>query len=456
MKLNGDEIISSEDISIEKVPEIKSLNPLTVIAAYPTEFKVSLKNSDEASSVSKYVWDFGDNKTKTTTENKVIHTYDKIKNYVLKVSISNNNSFSSDKTFNITVKNPKDAINDVLNQKLDSLNKIKSEINGFDSFEQTSLSGTIGVDNLENSLSSLQQRNASAVSDDDYVNIMKDLINLSIPDSVFKSKVTQPIKFYPSEENVNVGVLQSIAGGDYGSEGDIQKAVLAWYLDNVDADITSSEFSADYDNSISKVSTFFKISINSNPNRGDSFFVMPLLDNLKFKEDYQDTEINGYTYINIPPEGKTIEFSTTENLDFNSLPAFVSPSISELPIISANVSPSQEKLPKIAIIILSVILALIIGFILYLILQTWYKKKYEDYLFKNKNNLYNMVIYIQNSKKKGVSNEEIEKRLRKSGWHTEQIDYVMRKYAGKRTGLIEIPIGKVLKIFSKKDPDFKK
>ena len=95
-------------------------------------------------------------------------------------------------------------------------------------------------------------------------------------------------------------------------------------------------------------------------------------------------------------------------------------------------------------------LVLFIGFIAYIILQEWYRRKYEDYLFKNRNSLYNLISYIEGVKKKGVKNEEISKQLKKSGWNSEQITYIMKKYAGERTGMFEIPVNKILDFFKKK------
>ncbi len=91
------------------------------------------------------------------------------------------------------------------------------------------------------------------------------------------------------------------------------------------------------------------------------------------------------------------------------------------------------------------------GVILYIFLQTWYKKKYEDYLFKNRNDLYNMITYIHNAKNQGLKEKEISIKLKQAGWSYEQVKYVMKKYAGKRTGMLEIPIEKILKNIKNKE-----
>jgi hypothetical protein len=77
--------------------------------------------------------------------------------------------------------------------------------------------------------------------------------------------------------------------------------------------------------------------------------------------------------------------------------------------------------------------------VIYIVLQRWYRKRYEDYLFKNKNDLYNLFNFIEMQRRKGASESDIHGKLKKAGWSSEQIKYSMRKHAGKRTGM---PFGK--------------
>ena len=90
------------------------------------------------------------------------------------------------------------------------------------------------------------------------------------------------------------------------------------------------------------------------------------------------------------------------------------------------------------------VFVLLVAIAVYAWLQAWYKKKYESYLFKNKNNFYNLINYFHNSKSKGWTDGEIVSKLKKAGWKSEQINYIMKKYAGKETGMAEISIDKIL------------
>ena len=62
------------------------------------------------------------------------------------------------------------------------------------------------------------------------------------------------------------------------------------------------------------------------------------------------------------------------------------------------------------------IIVLVVAFGLYILLQEWYKRNYENYLFKNKNNLYNLLFFIKNAKAKGLRESAIVSKLKKSKW----------------------------------------
>jgi hypothetical protein len=52
-----------------------------------------------------------------------------------------------------------------------------------------------------------------------------------------------------------------------------------------------------------------------------------------------------------------------------------------------------------------------------------------------------MMVYIQTSKKRGMSREETLKNLKKAGWSREQISYAIQKYEGKKIpGMINHPM----------------
>ncbi|MAG78832.1 hypothetical protein CMI40_00450 [Candidatus Pacearchaeota archaeon] len=448
----NDEKIFSEEINVEKIPEIISITPTVVMAANPTEFSV-IVTSDTGTNITDYEWDFGNGETKKTNTNKVSYTYKSTGKYDLKITVTDSNKRSSYKVFNIDVETPIQAVNMTLNKKLENINNLKLQINGLPIFYQHSLNPILDLDNLEDTIEGIQKNYAAASSDEEYTNILINLFNLNTPKLITITKTADSLSFYPDKNNINLEVLKEIGGGDYNSsdKDEYINAIFSWNEENINTKISFKEISIDYEDRIEPAINIFELNMDEkNDLTYNSYIVFKELKNLSFKENYLEKKESGYIYINSKDIKNTITFSTTENVDFASLPLFISPAINRLSLTkdSSFVEEGGKK-SRWIIFILVLFLLLFLGFVLYIIMQEWYKRKYENYLFKNRNNLYNLISYIENSKKKGLKDREIINKLRKSGWKSEQIIYVMRKYSGKRTGMFEVPVEKILSIFKK-------
>ena len=131
---------------------------------------------------------------------------------------------------------------------------------------------------------------------------------------------------------------------------------------------------------------------------------------------------------------------------------FTSPEISRLPLTEVSIGPGEEPKKRWWLFIAIIILLLIIGLGVYIVLQEWYKRRYEDYLFKKRNDLYNLVIFIQASRDKKIKDSVIAAKLRKVGWSSEQVTYAMKTHSEKRTGMLEVPVGWILSFFEKEQP----
>ncbi len=449
--LNEEEIFS-EEIIVEEVPIIRSLTPTITASAFPTLFEVTVNLSNY---IIKYEWDFGNGDQKITTTNKIIYAYNSTGQYELKVSVTDSNQKSSYKVFNIIVESPKELINKTLNKKLEDLIRVDSQIKEFEIFYQDRLNSILETEKLERELISIQKNYNKAGSESQYNEIMTELLGLKVPESVTISKSANLISFALDKDKINLNVLQLIGRGNYdlNNEDKYFEAILVWNQKNIETKINFKELTARYKHSNELVLKVFELKVIEKDSLKDNFyFILNEIEGLEFKENYEKKEESGYVYINLLKTEKTIAFSTTEDIDFIDLPIFISPDLNKLAIISEyTFDEDQEKTSKWTLFILIIFLLATIGVIAYVILQEWYKKKYEGHLFKSKNSLYNLITYIENAKKRGLKNEEIRIKLKKSGWNSEQIEYILRKYSGKRTGMFEIPIGKILDRFKKRD-----
>lgn len=449
LKLNGNNVFS-EDVNISDVPRINSLSPTSTASAYPTNFRVSVNSSIP---VTKFFWDFGDNITGMSTTNIIEHTYNATGRYLIKVTAVDSKELSSSKTFDVEVNSPKSLINATLVTMKNSVGRIEAQTAEFDLFSQQSIKSILGVDNATKEITKIETRFNAAQTEADYNSIVEEILGiLTLPNSISEGIVANSIPLLPERKDVNLDVVKKAGAGDYDTnkQESYANAILLWNQENIDSNINFREFNGDYDGELIPVVKVFELNVKKKGDISGSYFlIMPKLENLKFESGVVAIEYQEYVYVDLSKLEK-VSFYTTSDIDFTNLPAFISPSFSRLSLTDAGANISGEAKPKWMIFGLMIIFLLIVAFVVYIILQEWYRIKYENYLFKNRNDLYNMVNYVHHSKKKGMKNKEMAENLKKAKWTSEQVTYVMKKYAGERTGMFEIPI---LNIFRRKVGD---
>ncbi len=451
----NDEEVFSQRVLIEKAPEIYGISPTVTASAVPTTFKVYANITSANTTIVEYVWGFGDGEPEIiTTTDQATHTYNSTGIYELTITVEDSNQKSSYKIFNIDVVSPKEAINSTLTKKLDNLARLKTKINTFPEFDRARLTATFDTDELNNRLKAIQSSYSTGEkTEEEYNEMMTELLGINVPDSLEIGVKGTSISFYSKREDINLDVLTSLTGGTYAPEEEDAyiDAVIAWGQENVDVKVSFNEYIAKYDLGEESVLKTFVVSVSSKGGSQDTpFLIMEDLTDLIFKESYLETKKDGYVSIRISNLPASFAFSTTDDFDFSTIPLFVSPQIDYLEpsIINIDDTPVTSNW---ALFILIITFLIILALVVYILLQEWYKRNYETHLFRDRNNLYNLIHYIETSKKKGMTDREIYKSLRMAKWNSEQIDYAMKKHAGKRTGMFEIPIGRITKLFRKKE-----
>jgi len=332
-------------------------------------------------------------------------------------------------------------------EKETDITNYKKGIGDYDLLVQKKLNQTFNADNMQSQINTIKSEYASAQEDADYYEVLEKLNSLKIPKSIIISKSADNIIFVPSEEIINVEVLARISGGEYsGNEDSYIQGISFWSQSELDSRITFKEISVNYGSSEEYLYSYFELIFPSEIPT-ESYLIIKKMQDIEFGEDYSYGEEGNYFYLALDNfNGDKITFVTSEEVDFIDVPLFISPALEDIPRTEIGEYTEGEKQMSVSKWIffgLLLLLLIVLTGVVYTVIQAWYDKKYENYLFPNRNNLYNLIIYINNSKKRGVKDEEIIKNLKESKWTQEQIRYVMRKYAGKRTGM--------MKIFSKKE-----
>jgi PKD repeat protein len=451
LELKGSKIFE-QDIEVKPVPEIKKVMPNIVPASVEVDFFIIL---EEPGANLTYSWDFGDGDTETSETNTITHIYTDIGTYDLIAKVSNNHGESL-KTFQISVVSPKDAINDTLKEYEDNLEKIKDELDNIPLWIKTEIEKKVDLDNLNSSLNIQKGKYDDASSDQDYVEIMNSLLNLKIPYKFNVSQRVNPTNFFLSQEQLDLEVLDNLgAGSPDETEEKYYNAVNNWIQENLDISLESKTYSFYYkDSTVEPLVSYVKIILNPKNDLEEIYFIVNGDPEMIEFNNIETESIEGVSEAVIFSElsgQQIIEFLYPSEINIQSFPIFVSPELKDLDtgIVqkcekdkgenSENCRTDCKPLGWTIVLLFGLFF---VGFIVYIILQEWYKKHYESRLFKSKNQLYNLINFMSNSLTHGLKKAELFKKLKPLGWKGEQLNYAWKKLHGKRTGMWEIPLFK--------------
>jgi len=145
-----------------------------------------------------------------------------------------------------------------------------------------------------------------------------------------------------------------------------------------------------------------------------------------------------------------------EKIDAADLVLFISPKFEDLgveegavcnvngkcePEIGENSKNCRQDCKPLKTGIFLFVILIVFVFIAYFFLSWWYETKYESYLFKNRQDLANITLFISNALNKGLPEKEMREKLKKAGWTGEQIEYAVNKVKGIKMGMPSLRAG---------------
>ena len=433
----GATLIAEENISVVKrdISPIVQLFPGTVAVLNPTKFSVFLKPDLNVSDYT-FKWDFGDGlAVETTTINNIEHTFDSINNYTVNIDLYKSNSRISSKSFVVNVQSPVNAINTTIARYNKYISNFKSQLDALPKNYKEEVDENIAIANIEVQINELgvayRQAVSSGASDSDYINIMAQLVKLKVPTAVQPSEINN-IKLIDDLDIVDSDIISDIFD-DYGCSNNeaCNNAIVKWSINNVNINVINKVLSVYYTDSIENILSEFEIKVSPKTQMDYKGYLIinNNLNDLIFDGEYDiSPNSDDITGINLDlSEENTIKFAIADQVSIFNLPFYVSPELKELNVSSA----SQPEEKSLWVFVLLFVLLIVMAIIAYLFIKKWYRKNYESILFKNKNDINNLLMFIRNSKSKNIPESEIKNRLKKTGWKTEQINYALKKYSGK-------------------------
>jgi hypothetical protein len=439
--LDSVELIS-EDLIVE-VGFNFSVGPQVALIAQPTTFSAFTRMN-----ISSSKWDFGDGSILNSGGSRVEHTYFEQGDFDLVVTLTNTENKVSVKRFKIKVGEPRASINRTLNDYENRIINIKRDIIALDEWFRDSVESSIQLSEIEGSVVSARNNYELSLQrndpDENFIKILQGLIGLNVPIEIYASE-TGVLPLEIGFDTLDPKHAESLSGSSGSNQEELKSSIVSWYGNNYDAEVEYETISS-LSEASRIIARIYDVKITPKGNSRGFLIIGETPSSIRFRQNYDYREISG---------GKAVAIPIVEDIEFiivgqsapvvERLGMYISPVISELGYSGKRFCIGEEcekeGFPwKFFLAMLG--LLLVIVFITYVALQEWYKRYYERHLFKNKDDLYNLINFIYNSRMSGLKDNDIRDKLKVSKWKSEQIWYALRKIDGKRTGLWEIPVFK--------------
>ncbi|MFA5060752.1 MAG: PKD domain-containing protein [Candidatus Pacearchaeota archaeon] len=456
--LGGKEILE-EDVVLLPAPEIISFFPTNPPAGIPVTFYLRVAFSGSYNNL-EYRWNFGDGKILKTNKGKITYTFPEIKDYDVSVEVSSGGNLSSKKNFSVSAISPEDAIDYSINQRKNSLEQINSYFNKISDWYRDSLRKELNISFYEQNLLRLEEDREDAKTDEDFLRIANEIYSMDFFSSIYtESRIIPAILTSRSEVNANA-VASFFEESNPSNPGGYVGQILTWQRENIDARVGYKKIIFLRESGDEEIFRHYNLNLKSNSDEESYFVINAPKESLYFKENSLVKSSDGSSGILIGSnERKVIEFYS---LNPEETSFFVSPRLSSM-ILEEDIDENcnfnlvcepefgedwencrSDCKPK-SRALFYVIIVFLIMLVIYVFLQLWYKKHYEIYLFgDDRSQIYNLLMYVANSRARGIKDGEIVKSLKNQGWNSEKVNYIMKKSYGKNVGLIEIiPFSKI-------------
>ncbi|MCX8158723.1 MAG: hypothetical protein N3D20_00275 [Candidatus Pacearchaeota archaeon] len=386
-------------------------------------------------------WNFGDGTIETFDGKGAVHKYVGLpigtNEYSVEVIVTRKDGVISKKIFKIGIEPLSESAKTLLNISNSKITKLNSKINSYPEWIGDLIKTKLNFDNMNSVITKGKIAILNASTNDDYMAIINQMLGLEIPDEIISKEIGKDINPVVGFEKIETSAIEQISNKKVSSDkkAELKEAIIKWMARNANMKLEYEKI-FQIDENGEKI-LLSKLVIDVNPKEKAYLIINYPLNSIKFNGNYSESAIGSFSYIPIK-EPKIIEFAIMDNVNVGDLGIYLSPTIDKV-YVQAEVVKEEFNWSRF---ITWMIVLFVIAFIIYIVMQEWYKRYYEKSLFKNKDDLYNLINFIYNAKKAGMKDEELRNKLSDAKWKGEQITYALRKAEGKRTGMWEIPIFK--------------
>jgi len=443
----GDNRIKDTTIEVEEVPIIEAVTPLTVFAVVETEFSVFV-SSPKNNSVILYEWDFGDGFSSVTESPFVRHSYPSGV-FTLSVTATDDEGLSATKSFDVNTLQPKEAVNQTIEDKRRNLNQMLNSLESLPSWYRGIAENAINLDKIATDLSSY--RDEAKIPGADYAAIKSSLDNFVVYSGIRNEEaglsVVVPV--------INVGYLRG-AGEiiEVGKEEEIKVKIGSWLGTNIDLRVGSTIKVADADTSPEEdldLLTIFEVKLDVKDVAKNNVFLFVrapgfAYEDFMFEGNGSVNKIdNGFSLVFDRVESESLVFALAGGVGVEELEIFASPTVIGLEqpdVYCGNAicdksagedykgCPEDCPKPITWAVLLGVLILAGVGAGIYFIWKYYvimYEKKQIKKLFASEREFYGLTFFIANAINKGQKEKTVREKLEKAEWKADQLKLAFAK-----------------------------
>ncbi|MEK6861516.1 MAG: PKD domain-containing protein, partial [Nanoarchaeota archaeon] len=456
--LDGNQLFQ-KDISIRR-SFVLDMQPKVVAFGQNVQF-----SAIASTNITSTTWSFGDGtSTQTANGSSIVHRYTQTNNSVFELTLTavNNQGWQATKKFNIYVGDPRELANNTIQDYKRRIENVTAQINTYPSWVIPKIQEILDLQSINSDIAAIENDYRDATTEEDFQNVMLDLIALHVPKTIYNFRSGQALPLAVDYDSVNINYLERIENEDVPDNAELTERAIGWMNEHFSPEISFQHIAAGYDFESEILASVFTIETKPIDSPSDTTYIIfgQDIENAGlYKTNYNIRSISGIgiDYLQLDTSSnKVFEFLLEGEIEIENLGAYIAPEIDALDIISvegqctlngvceagedADNCPEDCSKKWFKFTIIGWIILFFAALILYIILQEWYKHKYQKHLFPDENDLYNLMMFIYNARRSGLNDYQIRDRLSQQGWAREKVNFAFRKIEGKRIGMLEIPL----------------
>jgi len=452
----GKSQLAAVHINVSSIPKIYSIVPMEPPLGVETVF-IATVVSPAGYNITSYEWDFGDGTYETTTEKFAKHTYSIQAPYNLTLTVKDEKGTKTSRIFTIVPGTPEKILNSTIVQKRSALNSFTKILDTLPTWYIPMIDKGYGITEIKAKLTQAEKDFDKALETgiaENFLSIKNILDSLVIPSSIEDTQILEETEVLPVINEISPKDVKNIGGGVYNESfaKETKEAISSWQSENLNLRINGLIKAITLENAqTQELLTLFKVKIIPVQSLGTAYFILLLPPGIRYEDVYFDKNYGQKRVDNAIglqlslAEAQTISFAMPGAQDLVQT-MFVSPSLNSLTIIPKMVScgnsicekqygedykTCREDCPPTARTVKLILLVILIGAIGIFLIWRFYVAIYDRFeqkrIFTTRKNYISVLIFIADTFNKGLNEEQVRDKLKKSGWNEEQVDYAVKR-----------------------------